>query len=236
MYIYKERKSGTHMPIPVVGRRWRRVLGSPRRPSLRLLQWREMSDLEGVVVSDGDLQLRMMLDTADDYAQIVRWRNQPHVHEWWDPDEPPMTLDVAVSECRPAITGAEPDRLAFIELGETAVGFVQFYPWIAYTDELVELGLSVPDGAWGLDIYVGEPKYVNRGIGTRTVRLLCDYLCAHEGASGVALGVERGNARARRAYEKAGMRPSMEYLDTDTRSGERVWSVLMVRMCHPQLR
>jgi len=36
--------------------------------------------------------IRRMRDHPDDYALIVDWRNRPHVREWWDPDEPPLTV------------------------------------------------------------------------------------------------------------------------------------------------
>jgi RimJ/RimL family protein N-acetyltransferase len=171
-----------------------------------------------------------MRDRDDDYARVVGWRNSPHVREWWDPDEPLLTMDRAVEEYRPGIGGAAPERLAVIEVAGVPVGLVQYYPWAAYREELAAMGLTIPAGAWGLDLFIGEPDRVDQGIGSKTVRLLCDYLMAEEGASAVALGVDRDNLRARRAYEKAGMTPSVEYLDTDIREGQRVRAVLMVRL------
>lgn len=170
-----------------------------------------------------------MLDEPADYARVVRWCNQPHVREWWDPDDPPMTLERAVSECRPAITGAEPDQLCIIEVDGTAVGFVQFSAWAHWQSELDAMELSVPPGSWSLDIYIGEPDWVNRGLGTRVVRLVCDHVFSTEKATAVAFGVEVDNLRAQRAYLKAGMRPTVRFRDLDTRGGERVWCVLMVR-------
>jgi len=196
---------------------------------MRLVYRKGMADSYEIIVSDGNLRLRAMRDHEDDYARVVAWRNQPHVRQWWDPDDPPMTMQMAMAECRPCLAGIEPDHLAFIEIEELPVGFVQYYPWAPYAGELAGMGLAVREGSWSLDIYVGEPDWVNCGIGSRTVRMLCDFLFLHEGASEVAFGVDRENARARRAYEKAGMTPTVEYLDTDTRDGERVWSVLMVR-------
>lgn len=183
-----------------------------------------------VILSDGAIRLRAMRDAGDDYALMVRWRNTPHVRQWWDPDDPPMTIEQAIEEYRPSVLGVEPDRPAIIEFQGKPIGFVQYYPWAAFRHELDELGITVPEGAWGLDIFIGEPDGVNRGIGSSVVRLLCNHLFAHEGATAVAFGVERMNARARRAYEKAGMTATVEYLDNDTRGGERVWAVLMVRL------
>lgn len=184
----------------------------------------------GVVAQDGNLRLRLMRDTDEDYAQVVAWRNTPHVRHWWDPDDPDIAMHQAVSEHRPSILGEDPSLMCFIEEHERPVGFVQFYPWSAYPEELAATGLTVPAGAWSLDLYVGEEDALGRGIGSSVVRMVCDYLFEHEGATAVAFGVDRDNARARRSYEKAGMTPTVEYLDTDTRNFERSMAVLMVRM------
>jgi aminoglycoside 6'-N-acetyltransferase len=170
-----------------------------------------------------------MRDDAADRALHVEWRNRPHVREWWDPDDPPYTPERLEVDYGAALRGEAPDQLAVIEYRGVAAGFVQFYPWAPYADELARMDLSLPDGAWSLDILIGEPDLLGRGIGPRTVRAVCDHLFAREGATAVAFGVDLDNARGRAAYVRAGMTPTVEYLDLDTRGGERVWCVLMLR-------
>lgn len=178
---------------------------------------------------DGDLRLRPMRDEPAEYARLAAWRNTPHVRQWWDPDDPPLSFEAAVREYGPMVRGETPDRALVVEMGGEPVGFIQFYPWAAYADELERMELELPEGAWSLDVLVGQPGWVSRGVGSRAVRLLCDHLLTAGGATCVAFGVDRDNARARRAYLKAGMTPGGEYLDLGVRGGERVWSVLMTR-------
>jgi aminoglycoside 6'-N-acetyltransferase len=178
---------------------------------------------------DGDLRLRPMRDEPAEYVRLAAWRNRPHVREWWDPDEPPLSFEAAVREYSAGVRGETPDRLMVIEVAGEPVGFVQFYPWAPYREELARMELDLPEGAWSLDILIGEPRWLSRGAGSRAVRLLCDHMLAAEGATCVAFGVDRDNARARRAYLRAGMTAQGEYLDLDTRGGERVWCVLMMR-------
>ena len=182
------------------------------------------------IARDGDVAIRLMRDEPSDYALVVRWRNEPHVREFWDPDDPPMTLDTAMAELRPAIRGEDADTPCVIEVDGAPIGFVQFSPWSAWEKELREAGVTVPDGAWTLDIYIGERDWIDRGVGRRVVRLVCDHLFASHGATAVSFGVEVLNARGRRAYEMAGMTPTVEFLDTDTRGGQRVRSIMMLRM------
>lgn len=180
-------------------------------------------------IAHGNLTIRAMRDAADEYQRFVAWRNLPHVREWWDPDDPPMTLESAVAEYGADVAGRTATQAAIIEVDGMPVGFLQFYPWAAYSQELVDIGVEVPAGAWGLDIFIGEAAWLGRGVGSRAVRTLCDRLISDAGATAIAFGVEKDNLRARRAYEKAGLTPTVEFLDSDTRGGERVVSILMVR-------
>lgn len=90
-----------------------------------------------------------------------------------------------------------------------------------------EMGFALPTGYWGVDIFLGEPDHLDRGIGSRAVSLIYRYLIEERSAIGVGLVVARDNLRAQRAYEKAGLVRVSEVLDTDTREGRRIPSYLM---------
>jgi aminoglycoside 6'-N-acetyltransferase len=182
-----------------------------------------------VIATDGDLVLRRMRDETADYELIVAWRNRAHVREWWDPDDPPLTVAGAIEELRPSIDGSDPSTACIIEHAGAPVGYLQFYPWGGEQEYLSEVGITLPDGAWGLDIFIGETGLIGQGIGSRSVRLISDHLFAEHGATAVALATETGNGRAQAAYVRAGMRVVERFLDTDTRDGRRVESVVMIR-------
>ena len=171
-----------------------------------------------------------MREHPDDHERIVTWRNSPHVREWWDPDEPPLTPAAAAEEFAVGAGSEDPTVSCIIEVGGEPVGFIQFYPWDAEAAYLAEIGVSVPTGSWGLDIFIGERSLAGKGIGSRTVALLSDHLFAREAATAVALITEATNARAHAAYVRAGMRVVGEpFQDTDLRGGQRIDSILMIR-------
>ena len=179
---------------------------------------------------DGDLSIRRMRDDRADHDLIVRWRNAPHVAEWWstDDDPTPTTYDRVVREYGPGTEDASWSIDCIIAVGDRAVGFTQFYPWSGAADEAREMGIPDIDGSYGLDIFIGEPDMVGRGVGSRAVALLSRYLFDAHDATSVALLTPVGNARAHRAYEKAGFRKVTQTLDTDVVNGERRMSWLMV--------
>lgn len=180
------------------------------------------------IARDGDIAIRPMRDEPDDFELFVRWRNEPHVAEWWntDDDPVPMTLEHARAEYGPDadawISGC------IITVAYRPVGYVQFYPWSEEPEEAREMGVPDPEGSFGLDIFIGEPGMTGRGVGATVVALVSRHLFEAQGAGSVALLTPVGNNRAHRAYEKAGFRKVRQTLDTDVVDGERRMSWLMV--------
>ena len=178
---------------------------------------------------EGDLAIRRLRDDRDDYDLVVRWRNEPHVAEWWSTDDDPTPMTLArVIETHGSYDDEPWVTDCIITVGGRPAGFVQFYPWSQEADEARELGISDADGSYGLDIYIGEPDMIDRGVGSRTVALLARHLFEERDATSVALVTPVGNDRAHRAYEKAGFRKVKQTLDTDVVNGERRMSWLMV--------
>ena len=168
-----------------------------------------------------------MHDELADYVLLQRWRRAPHVAEWWGTAQTELGLDGVIAKYRSRTGTEDPTAGCIIEVAGLPIGYIQFYPWAAYEDEMREIGFALPAGYWGVDIFIGERDYLDRGIGSLAVSLTYRYLVEELGAAGVALVVARDNTRAQRAYEKAGLVRLAEVLDTDTRAGQRIPSYLM---------
>jgi RimJ/RimL family protein N-acetyltransferase len=180
-------------------------------------------------IHDGDLTIRPMRDDPEEFNLLVRWRAEPHVHEWWDPDDPVPTMEEVIEHYGPAVRGEEPTTACVFELDGRPAGYVQFYPWLPYLQEEPSIDIRPDERTFGLDIHIGEPDLIEQGLGTRVVELVCRYLENDLGVSWVALITEVANHRAQRAYEKAGFRKVRQVLDTDTRGGQRAVCWLMER-------
>lgn len=180
------------------------------------------------MVRRGDLAIRRMRPVDEDLMLLVRWRAAPHVQPWWDPDLPPIDLEGARAEYLADMEPGSTTTLCIVEREREAVGFLQFYRWADEAEGAEEVGIPFDDDTWGLDVMIGEEDLVDRGLGSAAVALLCEHLAASAGATSVALTTSVENARAIRAYEKAGFERRARVLDTDTKGGERVPSWLMV--------
>jgi aminoglycoside 6'-N-acetyltransferase len=180
-----------------------------------------------VLAEDNGVTIRRMRDDVDDYGLLRRWRSAPHVAEWWDTALTELGLDGVVAKYRSRTRSEDPTTACIIEVAGLPIGYVQYYPWAAYEAEQREIGFELPAGYWGVDIFIGERDYLDRGFGSQAVSLVYRHLIERRGAAGVALVVARDNLRAQRAYEKAGFLRVSEVLDTDTRAGQRIPSYLM---------
>ena len=180
-------------------------------------------------VVDGDLVIRRMRDEDAEYARMVEWRNSPHVRRRWDPDDPPMTLASARAEHGPDTQPDAPGTACIVELDGEPIGFIQFYRWASYPDEAEIVGIPFDERTYGLDVFIGVAGMIGKGIGTKVMKALSDYLIKEKAASSVVLTTDLDNHAAIRCYEKAGFRKVKEVLDTDTYKGERVRSWMMVK-------
>jgi len=132
---------------------------------------------------------------AADLPLIRRWLTAPHVAQWWgdpdaqfalvsaDLDHPSMDQFIVASDDRP-------------------FAYLQCYDPCAWPDN--GFGRQ-PDGARGIDQFIGEQDMIDCGHGSALIRAFTDGLL-HAGAPCVLTDPDPANARAIRSYEKAGFR------------------------------
>jgi aminoglycoside 6'-N-acetyltransferase len=187
-------------------------------------------EVAGELARDGDLSIRRMRDADEDYRQMLAWRRELHVRAIWDDDDQrEHSLENVRMEYEPDTRPDGDSVAALIELDGRPIGYIQFYPWAAYGEAAHEMSIPPDEGAWGLDVFIGDPDLLGRGYGPRAVDLVCRYVFETYDATRVALLTALDNLRAQRAYEKAGLHKLARALDTDVRGGARVECWLMVR-------
>ena len=131
--------------------------------------------------------------TSADLPLVKRWLVEPHVVQWWgspddqfdlvsgDLDEPAMDQFIVGCSGRP-------------------FAYIQSYPANAWPEN----GFGAqPEGARGIDQFIGESDMIERGHGSAFIRQFGDTLLA-SGAPRLITDPAPDNARAVRAYEKAG--------------------------------
>jgi aminoglycoside 6'-N-acetyltransferase len=130
--------------------------------------------------------------TSADLPLIRRWLETPYVAEWWhdpaeqfelvsgDLDHPDMAQYIVVSDARP---------FAYLQCYNLSDWNTGFGPQ--------------PLDTRGLDQFIGEADMLCRGHGSAFIRIFTEHLLA-KGTPRVVIDPDPANARAIRAYEKAG--------------------------------
>ncbi|SMH28424.1 GNAT family N-acetyltransferase [Mesorhizobium australicum] len=130
-----------------------------------------------------------------DLPLLGTWLRQPHVAEWWgDPDK-------GIAEIRQAMEEVSVEPL-IVELNGRPVAYLQSYDPHMEDDHPYQ---DQPFGTLGIDISIGEADLLGKGHGSAIIAQFAEQLF-EEGAPRLIIDPEPTNARAIRAYEKAGFK------------------------------
>lgn len=164
-------------------------------------------------------EIRFRRLTEGDLDLMHRWLNTPHVMRWYSPGG--RTREQVEKEYLPYIRREKPTEPYLILYRNTPVGYIQTYRVNDWPDYARHIG--VDDDTAGVDIFIGEPELIGRGLGPAAIRaFMRQVVFGSFGARACVIGPEVANKAAIRAYEKAGFRfwkravvpgePAPEYL------------------------
>jgi aminoglycoside 6'-N-acetyltransferase len=131
--------------------------------------------------------------SAADLPMVRRWLTNPHVAQWWGDPDAQFAL-VRDDLEHPAM------QQFIVALGDRAFAYLQCYDPTAWPEN----GFGdLPSGTRGVDQFIGETDMIGRGHGSALIRTFIDGLLA-KGTPRIVTDPAPENARAVRAYEKAG--------------------------------
>lgn len=133
--------------------------------------------------------------TAEDLPLIRRWLGEPHVVQWWG--KPEAQFDLVSGD----LDHPEMDQF-IVSRDEQPFGYLQCYNPDAWED--AGLGPQ-PAGTRGIDQFIGEADMLNAGHGSGFIRSFIEQLLV-AGTPRVITDPDPANARAIRAYERAGFK------------------------------
>lgn len=135
---------------------------------------------------------------VDHIALLISWLQRPHITPFWQ-----ETNNLAELEEKFLIKLPHQSVYAFIiEHNNKPIGYIQYY-------EATKVG----EGWWpdekpnnyGIDLMIGEEKYLNKGLGPQIIKEFIEFLKSrHTNVDSIIIDPEPTNTRAIRAFEKAG--------------------------------
>ena len=137
--------------------------------------------------------------TASDIAKFQKWLRQPHVLEFWTD---PLTDE----EIQRKYEGHIQSAWVFPYLiwhQDQPIGYIQAYH---ATSEGNGWWPNEKEGTYGMDLYIGEPTFLNRGLGSQVLQHFIRYFEKEHKVAKWIIDVSPENPRAIRCYEKAGFK------------------------------
>jgi RimJ/RimL family protein N-acetyltransferase len=132
-------------------------------------------------------EFRQMKPT--DFPQMLEWLQKEHVKLWWnDGDDTLEKVMLHYGE-----HSEDVKRFILIETNrecEKPIGYFQYY--------------FAPHNQIGIDQFIGEENYLNRGIGEKTIKMFVEIIIRRNAPNAIILDPSPDNKRAIRCYEKVG--------------------------------
>ena len=167
-----------------------------------------------IYIKENDLIVRTL--TKKDLLILLKWLTDDRVLEFYGGRDQNFTEQDIIREYY-----EEDKEIAtrlIVECNNVPIGYVQVYDMIdeyydSYkynkTDEIV----------YCMDQFIGEPDYWNKGLGTRFMKMILEYLVTEKDAKAVILDPHQNNPRAVKMYEKVGFKIIKELPKHELREG-----------------
>ncbi|MTW84539.1 GNAT family N-acetyltransferase [Virgibacillus dakarensis] len=143
------------------------------------------------------LRVRELLQR--DKLLLVNWLSNPVVLEYYEGRDNSFDLekvDDKFYNCNDDVSRC------IIEFEGKDLGYIQYYRFDEMTSKIDDY--SEKEIIYGIDQFIGEPDYWNRGIGTLLVKSMVEYLIEQKQADRVVMDPQVQNERALKCYEKCG--------------------------------
>ena len=125
-----------------------------------------------------------------DSGLLLIWMSSPHIQPWWNYEgsSPEDEVEEALN-----FIGSDEGAAFIIELNKRPVGYIQS----------CVCGPDQPEGALGVDLFIGDVSLTGEGLGPQILRQFGDDLLA-KGATRLIIDPDSSNDRAVKAYKAAG--------------------------------
>ena len=159
-------------------------------------------------------------DKKENYELMYKWCSQEFIYKWFEQRK--LSYEEIENKYKNKILSNQ-QQLFFINYNENKIGFVQIYK---YDDKKSETLIKY-DSIYEYDIFIGEQKYLSKGIGTLIVKYVNNYIYENYLCDFIVLRPFKRNERAVKCYEKCGFEIVDEYVGTDTLGNKEKMIVLL---------
>ena len=158
------------------------------------------------------------------FPLMYKWLTDDRVLEFYDGRDTKYTMESLIQHYKEK--WKDEYYQVIIEYDNIPIGYGQIFKM--YDELYVEYNYPKSDKiVYGMDQFIGEPEYWNKGIGTEYIKMVLDFLRTQKNADIVVLDPHISNPRAIRCYEKAGFKIIKELPEHELHEGKKEDCYLM---------
>ena len=172
-------------------------------------------------IVDDKIKIRDLCDS--DFNLMLKWLTDDRVLEFYGGRDKKYTMD-SIKEHYSKTYNFKMNRV-IIEYNNIPIGYGQFYE----LDDELYLEYNYPNTGrviYAMDQFIGEVEYWNKGIGSKYISLICNYL-ENNGVYSILLDPHIDNIRAIKSYQKCGFKIINELVGHEHFEGKDVDCYLM---------
>lgn len=153
-----------------------------------------------MIFQNNKLFIRELLES--DVPLLSKWLSDPKVLQYYEGRDNPFNDE----KVRNIFFTKDPSiQMCIVIYEKIEIGYIQFYK----LDDASKGEYGYKDTSeviYGMDQFIGEVDYWNRGIGSLLVLSMVNYLVANQNAEKVVVDPQTWNERAIKCYEKCGFK------------------------------
>lgn len=159
---------------------------------------------------------------SDDKDSLVRWLTSPDVLMYYEGRDKAFTFEQVESKFFNAKSRV---NRCIAEVNGANIAYLQYYP--LNEKERQTYRLSLKERIYGMDQFIGDATYWNKGYGTMLIKKLVTRLL-DDGVEKIVMDPLASNKRAIRCYEKCGFKIVKHLPDHMMHEGEKQDGLLML--------
>ncbi|WP_370656243.1 GNAT family N-acetyltransferase [Paenibacillus pedocola] len=164
---------------------------------------------------NGEVNVRSL--EAEDAELLVNWLSDPSVLEYYEGRDRPHDMD----RVQEHFYGEDTEEIGrgIVRYNSQDIGYVQYYP-LGDAERGIYGYSGFAGSIYGMDQFIGDPFFWNRGIGSQLVKETVQYLIEVKQAGKIVMDPQCWNQRALHVYEKNGFIRKQRLLRHEWHEGE----------------
>lgn len=138
---------------------------------------------------------------ASDFGLMAKWLSDPKVYEFIHGK--PKNLAWVNKKYAPRIAKKEKINSCIIEYQNHPIGYIQYFDIKPYE---ADYEMENTNDIWAIDLWIGEPNFWDKGIGSKALKLIVDHIFKDKKAKKIIIDPHVDNLRAIHVYEKVGFK------------------------------